>query len=121
MLVHPKRLCLVLSVCVETMSALTQSQKSISHHVGLSSYVDTCEIILLQGELSPPYLGRLGCLEVRQVLMIVRSAGAVGESEVLDYRSVGQTEVNIIARVKRLVRVAMAICIQQVEARCLES
>ncbi len=52
----------------------------------------------------------------------VWSAGAVGESEVLDYRSGNrQTEVNITARVKRLVRVAMAICIQQVEARCLGS
>jgi hypothetical protein len=42
------------------------------------------------------------------------SAGAVGESEVLDYRTGNrETAVNTTARVKRLVRVAMAVCIQQ--------
>ncbi len=65
-----ERLCLVLSVRVETRSALTESRERISYHVDLSSYVDTCEVILLQGELPPSHLGRLGCLEVHQVLMI---------------------------------------------------
>ncbi len=70
MLLHPKEALSCLQCPRRNRSALTKSRESISDHIGLSSYVDTCEIILLQGELPPPYLGRLGCLEVRQVLMI---------------------------------------------------
>ncbi len=52
--------------------------------------MDACEIILLQGELPPPYLGRLGCLEVRQVLMI--GLDGVSQKEVVLGNSVEDRE-----------------------------